>query len=60
MGRFLIFLFLILVFGIMGLTFWRIWNKIYIRIRRDNKAFEVESEAYEKMKEKVKEENKDE
>lgn len=56
MGRFLIFLFLIMVFSIMGLTFWWIWNKIYIRIRRDNKTFEVESEAYEKMKDKVKEE----
>lgn len=55
MGRFLVFIGVVLVLSIIGLAVWWIWNKINISIQRRNSVFEIEKETHEKMKKKIKE-----
>lgn len=57
MGQLLIFVGLVLLFSVVGLAIWWIYNKVSIAIRRQNSVFEIEKETHEKMKEKIKEEN---
>ena len=54
-GRFLIFVAAVLVLSLGGLCIRRVWSKVDLHITRDRKAFDVESEAYDKMKNKIKE-----
>lgn len=58
MGRFLIFIGAVLILSIIGLAIWWIWNRVNISIRRRNSVFEIEKETHEKMKKKIKEEEK--
>ena len=57
MGQLLIFVGLVLIFSLIGLGIWWIYNKVSIRIRRQNSVFEIEKETHEKIKEQIKEEN---
>ena len=56
MGRFLIFIGLVLIFSAIGLGLWWIGNKIYISIQRQNSVFDIEKETHEKIRESIKEE----
>ena len=56
MGRFLIFIGLVLIFSTIGLVLWWIWNKVYISIQRQNSAFDIEKETNEKIRDSIKEE----
>ena len=58
MGRFLIFIGAVLILSIIGLAIWWIWNRVNISIRRRNSVFEIEKETHEKIKKKIKEEEK--
>ena len=57
MGQLLIFIGLVLLFSLVGLGVWWIYNKVSIGIRRQNSVFEIEKETHEKIKEQIKEEN---
>lgn len=57
MGRFFVFLIAVFAFSIIGMAIWWIWNKINIAIKRQNSAFDIEKEAHEKVKKRIKEEN---
>ena len=57
MGQLLIFVGLVLIFSLIGLGVWWIYNKVSIGIRRQNSVFEIEKETHEKIKEQIKEEN---
>lgn len=54
MGRFLIFIAVVLALSAIGLGVWWLGNKIYLSIRRDNEKFEVEKEGFEVAKEAIK------
>lgn len=60
MGRFLIFIGIVLIFSAIGLGLLWVGNKIYISIQRQNSVFDIEKEAHEKIKESIKEENSNE
>ena len=51
MGRFLIFVGVVLLLTIIGIFVWWLANSVYISIQRDNKKFEIEEEGYEFAKE---------
>jgi len=57
MGRLLIFVGLVLIFALIGLVVWWVWNKVSISIQRQNSVFEIEKETHEKIKEQIKEED---
>ena len=57
MGQLLIFIGLALLFSLIGLGVWWIYNKVSIVIQRQNSVFEIEKETHEKIKEQIKEEN---
>lgn len=57
MGQLLIFIGLVLLFSLIGLGVWWVYNKVSIGIRRQNSVFEIEKETHEKIKEQIKEEN---
>lgn len=57
MGQLLIFIGLVLLFSLVGLGVWWIYNKVSIGIRRQNSVFEIEKETHEKIKEQIKEED---
>lgn len=57
MGQLLIFVGLVLIFSLIGLGVWWIYNKVSIGIRRQNSVFEIEKETHEKIKEQIKEED---
>lgn len=57
MGRLLIFVGLVLIFALIGLVVWWVWNKVFISIQRQNSVFEIEKETHEKIKEQIKEED---
>ena len=57
MGRLLIFIGLVLIFALIGLVVWWVWNKVSISIQRQNSVFEIEKETHEKIKEQIKEED---
>ena len=54
MGRFLIFVAVVLVFFAIGLGVWWMGNKIWISIQRDNGHFEIEKEGFEVAKDAIK------
>ena len=56
MGKFLLFVGLVLILSLVGLLVYWIWSKIDISIRRRNSLFEIEKETHEKIKEDIKEE----
>lgn len=55
MGYFLIFITVVIVLSLAGLVIWRIWSKIYIDIKRQESAFDIEKEAHEQIKKRMKE-----
>ena len=55
MGQLLIFVGLVLIFSLIGLGVWWIYNKVSIGIQRQNSVFEIEKETHEKMKKKIQE-----
>lgn len=55
MGRLLIFIGLVLIFSLIGIAVYWIYNKVSISIRRQNSVFEIEKETHEKMKKKIQE-----
>lgn len=55
MGRLLIFVGLVLIFSLIGIAVYWIYNKVVISIRRQNSVFEIEKETHEKMKKKIQE-----
>lgn len=57
--RFIVFVGTALMFILIGIAVWRIWSKVNLSIKREEEAFEIEKEAYERMKKHVKE-NEDE
>lgn len=57
-GKLLIALIAILILSLAGLVVWYIWNRIYINIKRHNKVFDIENEAYKKMRQEIKEDKK--
>lgn len=57
MGQLLIFVGLVLIFSLIGMGVWWIYNKVSIGIRRQNSVFEIEKETHEKIKEQIKEED---
>lgn len=59
MGRFLIFLAAVLVLALFAMLIWWIGNKVYIAIKRQENAFDIEREAYKKMREKIKEDKEE-
>ncbi|MBC5688107.1 hypothetical protein H8S37_04055 [Mediterraneibacter sp. NSJ-55] len=56
MGRFLLFVGLVLILSLAGLLVYWVWSKIDISIQRRNSLFEIEKETHEKIKEDIKEE----
>ncbi len=54
MGRFLIFIGVTLLLVFLGLLICLIGNKIYILIKRENKKFDIENQAYEKVTQEIK------
>lgn len=60
MGRFLIFIGIVLIFSAIGLVLWWAGNKIYISIKRQNSVFDIEKETHEKIRESIKEEKSNE
>ena len=46
MGRFIIFLGVMIIIALAGIIIWWVWNKIYIRIKRRNREFDIEEEVY--------------
>jgi len=57
-GKLLIALIAILILSLAGLVVWYIWNRVYINIKRHNKVFDIENEAYKKMRQEIKEDKK--
>lgn len=57
-GKLLIALIAILILSLAGLIVWYIWNRVYINIKRHNKVFDIENEAYKKMRQEIKEDKK--
>lgn len=60
MGRFIIFLGVMVIIALTGIIIWWVWNKIYIQIKRRNREFDIEDEAYKKIIEKIREEKQSE
>lgn len=58
MGRFFIFLIAVLAFALIGIAIWWIWNKVNIVIKRQESVFDIEKETHEKVRKKIKEEEK--
>lgn len=54
MGRFLIFIGVTLFLILIGLIICWIGNKIYIVVKRENREFDIESQAYDKVVEEIK------
>ena len=59
MGRFLIFIGILLIFSLAGMAVWLLWNKLYIYIKRKSDLYEIEEEAHKRIKRDIREgENK--
>lgn len=59
MGRFLIFIGILLIFSLAGMAVWLLWNKLYIYIKRKSDLYEIEEATHEKIKKNIREgENK--
>ena len=57
-GKLLIALIAILILSLDGVVVWYIWNRVHINIKRHNKVFDIENEAYKKMRQEIKEDKK--
>ena len=57
MGRFLIFIGVVLLLSVIGLGIWWLGNLIWIKIRRAEKQFEIEEEGYDLARNCIKKEN---
>lgn len=55
MGRFLVFIAALILLSFLGMAVWKIWNKLYIDIKRQESLFDIEKEAHEKLKKEIKE-----
>lgn len=55
MGKFIIFIAVVLVLCMIGLGVWWLGNKIYLSIRRDQEQFEIEKEGFEVAKKVIRE-----
>ena len=53
MGKFIIFIGLVLLFSLIGLGVWWMGCKIYLSVRRDNEHYEIEKEGYDKIKKEI-------
>ena len=58
-GRLFVALVAATVFLLVGAITWYIWNRIYLNIKRRNKVFDIENEAYKKMRRKIKEDKEE-
>ena len=58
-GRLFVALAVSLVFLLAGAIIWYVWNRIYLNIKRHNKVFDIENEAYKKMRRKIKEDKEE-
>ena len=58
MGKFLIFIMVVLVFCLIGLGVWWLGCKIYLSVRRDSDHYEIEKEGYDKIKREIRNINK--
>lgn len=58
MASFLIFVATFIILSLAGLAIWRIWSRIYTDIKREERTFDIEKEAHEQIKKKMKEEQK--
>lgn len=58
MASFLIFIAVVIILSFAGLVIWRIWSRIYTDIKREESTFDIEKEAHEQIKKKMKEERK--
>ena len=55
MGRFLIFIAALILLSFLGMVVWKVWNKLYIDMKRQESLFDIEKEAHEKLKKEIKE-----
>lgn len=55
MGYFLIFVSVTIVLVLAGTAVWWIWSKVYTNIKRQESAFDIEKEAHEQIKKRMKE-----
>ena len=55
MGKFIIFIAVVLVLCMIGLGVWWLGNKIYLSICRDQEQFEIEKEGFEVAKKVIRE-----
>ena len=55
MGRFLVIIAALILLSFFGMVVWKIWNKLYIDIKRQESLFDIEKEAHEKLKKEIKE-----
>lgn len=60
MGRFIIFLGVMVIIALAGIIIWWVWNKIYIQIKRRNREFDIEEEAYKEIIKRIREEKQSE
>ncbi len=60
MGRFIIFLGVMIIIALAGIIIWWVWNKIYIRIKRRNREFDIEEEVYKEIIKRIREEKQSE
>lgn len=60
MGRFIIFLGVMVIIVLAGIIIWWVWNKIYIQIKRKNREFDIEEEAYKEIIKRIREEKQSE
>lgn len=60
MGRFIIFLGVMIIIVLAGIIIWWVWNKIYIRIKRRNREFDIEEEVYKEIIKRIREEKQSE
>lgn len=55
MARFIIFLLATMAFSIIAIAMWYVVERIMISLRRRKDILEIEEEAHEKIKQKIKE-----
>ena len=53
MGKFFIFIMVVLMFCLIGLGVWWLGCKIYFSVRRDLDHYEIEKEGYDKIKREI-------
>lgn len=48
-----------MIIALAGLLIWLVWNKVYIVIKRQQRAFDIEEAVYEKANNTIKEDKKE-